>query len=82
VIVDELVWPEDRVEHIARHGVYPEEVEEVCFGRSLVRRVHAFGENPVYQVFGQTDEGRHLFCVVIRFPDGVGFRRYKQWKKL
>ena len=31
----ELIWPEDRVDHIARHGVNPEEVEEVCFGRPL-----------------------------------------------
>ena len=25
--IDEFIWPEDRIEHIARHGVRPEEVE-------------------------------------------------------
>jgi hypothetical protein len=30
--IHELIWPEDRVAHIARHAVTPEEVEEVCFG--------------------------------------------------
>jgi hypothetical protein len=25
--IDEFLWPEDRVEHIARHGVMPHEVE-------------------------------------------------------
>jgi len=34
----ELIWPEDRIEHIARHRVRPEEVEEVCFGRAFVQR--------------------------------------------
>jgi hypothetical protein len=41
---------------------------------------------------GQTEAGRYLFCVVIRFPDGNGYpvtaremttkekRRFRQWK--
>jgi uncharacterized DUF497 family protein len=90
--IDEFIWPEDRIEHIARHGVTPEEVEEVCFRKSLVRRAKAEGENPVYYVQGQTEAGRYLFCVVIRFPDGNGYpvtaremttkekRRYRKWK--
>lgn len=60
--ISELVWPEDRVEHIAEHGVTPEEFEEVCFGRSLVLRTKATGKNPVYYVLGETDAGRHVFC--------------------
>ncbi len=68
--IDDIVWPEDRVEHIARHGVTPEEVEQVCFGKPLVRRAKSEGENPVYYVQGQTEAGRYLFCVVIRFADG------------
>jgi len=91
--IDELIWPDDRVNHIARHGVSPEEVEQVCFGKPLVRRAKSRGENPVYYVQGQTDAGRYLFCVVIRFPDGNGYpvtaremtakekRRFRQWKK-
>ena len=90
--IDEFTWPKDRIEHIARHGVTPEEVEEACFGKSLVRRAKSKGENPVYYVLGQTEAGRYLFCVVIRFPDGNGYpvtaremtskekRRYRKWK--
>ena len=90
--IDRLIWPEERIEHIARHGITPDEVEAVCFGRSWVRRAKSEGENPVYYVLGQTDSGRHLFCVVIRFPEGVGYpvtaremttnekRRYRKWK--
>ena len=87
-----FVWPEDRMDHVARHGVTPDEVEEVCFGRAMVQRAKSEGQNPVYYVLGETDAGRHLFCVVIRFPDGTGYpvtartmtekekRRYRQWK--
>src|SRR6266542_6173427 len=41
---------EDRVNHIARHGVTPEEFEEVCFGAPLALRAKATGQNPVYYV--------------------------------
>lgn len=90
--IDEFIWPEDRIEHIARHGVAPEEVEEACFGKCWVRRAKAEGENPVYYVLGQTAAGRYLFCVVIRFPDGNGYpvtaremtanekRSYRRWR--
>jgi hypothetical protein len=44
--VHEFIWPEDRVDHIARHGIRPEEVEEVCFGRALVQRAKSAGKNP------------------------------------
>jgi len=89
--IHEFLWPEDRIDHIARHGVVPEEVEEVCFGRALVLKAKTEGDNPVYHVLGQTRHGRYLFCVVIRFADGKGYpvtarpmtpkekRRYRQW---
>jgi len=71
--IGELVWPHDRVEHIAAHGVRPHEVEEVCFGDPLILRGKSAGENPVYHVLGQTVAGRALFCVVIAFPDARGY---------
>lgn len=91
--IRELIWPEDRVRHIARHGVEPHEVEEACFGEALVQRAKSSGPNPVYYILGQTSSGRHLFCVVIQFPNGKGFpvtarpmtprerKRYKRWKR-
>lgn len=91
--IDGLLWPEDRLDHIARHGVRPEEVEEVCFGRSLVLGAKSLGKNPVFYVLGQTEAGRYLFCVVIEFPNGKGYpvtarsmtdnekRRFNRWKR-
>jgi uncharacterized DUF497 family protein len=90
--IDQLIWPQDRIEHIARHGVTPEEVEQVCFGLSLVRRAKSEGQNPVYYVQGQTIAGRYLLCVVIQFADGNGYpvtarqmtakekRLFRKWK--
>jgi len=93
VQIHEFIWPADRVDHIARHGIQPDGVEEVCFGQALVQRARSAGPNPVYYVLGQTITGRHLFCVLIQFPHGKGFpvtarpmtrkekRRYNEWKK-
>jgi uncharacterized DUF497 family protein len=91
--IHQFLWPQDRIEHIADHGVTPAEVEEVCFGRSLVLKAKSEGQNPVYYVLGRTDAGRYLFCVVIVFPDGNGYpvtarpmtnaekRRYRKWSQ-
>ena len=62
--IREFVWPKDRVDHIAGHGIAPEEVEEVCFAEAFVQRAKSQGENPVYYVLGQTEAGRYLFCFV------------------
>jgi predicted transcriptional regulator len=60
---------------------------------ALVLRAKSEGKNPAYYVLGETEAGRHLFCVVISFPDGRGYpvtaremtasekQRYSQWKK-
>ena len=91
--IRELIWPQDRVDHIALHGVFPEEVEDVCFGGSLVQRAKSEGKSPVYYILGQTTAGRYLFCVVIQLPDGNGYpvtarpmtrserQRFERWKK-
>jgi len=90
--IEEFIWPVDRVEHIAEHGIIPEEVEQVCFGNSLVIRGKSEGKNPVYYALGQTDAGRFVFCVIIEFPDGKGYpvtarlmtdkekRRFRKWR--
>jgi uncharacterized DUF497 family protein len=93
VPIAEFLWPNDRVEHIARHGVQPEEVEQACFGDALVLAAQSTGPNPVYHVLGETEAGRHLFSVVILFPGDKAYpvtardmtdkekRRYREWKR-
>lgn len=91
--ISEFLWSQDRIEHIRRHGIEPEESEDVCFGKPLVLRAKSEGKNPVYYALGETAAGRHLFCVVISFPEGKGYpvtaremtqnekQRYLEWKK-
>jgi uncharacterized DUF497 family protein len=73
VKIKRLIWSDERIAHIARHEVLPEEFEEICLGKPRALRTEAHGSNPVYQLFGQTAEGRYLVCFVIEFPDNNGF---------
>ena len=56
-----ILWDETAESHIwARHRVTPEEVEEAAFAHGLAIRGRARG---IYEVFGQTEVGRHLLIV-------------------
>jgi hypothetical protein len=63
-----FVWLEEIVEKIeAKHGVSPEEVEEVFASEPQVRRMekgHFRGED-VYRALGQTEAGRYLVVFFI-----------------
>jgi hypothetical protein len=65
MVIHEIIWPADRVEHVAAHNITPDEFEEVCFGQPLVLRTKASGQNLVYQVLGQTAAGH--FCFALSF---------------
>jgi len=73
VRIDELIWDEWNVEHIAGHNVEPEEVEEICYGRHLARRAGSgkYGQTR-YRVYGQTHAGRYLFIVLDRREGNEG----------
>lgn len=57
--IDDLEWTLDRVEHIGRHSVGPEEVEEIFASAPVFRR----GRAGVYEAWGQTASGRYLLVV-------------------
>jgi len=59
VYIRRLVWesgPDGNIEHIARHHVTPEEVEEICHGQFIVRE--AYGGR--FLLIGPTLSGRML----------------------
>lgn len=66
VRIYELVWNEDNEEHVARHGVDRDEVDEVPSNRPFITR----GRGGTYRVIGQSDGGRILMVVVA--PRGGG----------
>ncbi len=57
----EIVWDQASIQHIARHGVDPREVEDVCFGpMPLIMKT----KHNRYFVLGQTESGRYLTIIL------------------
>lgn len=74
--IRELYWRHDRIEHIARHDVTPEQVEESLFtdAEGLLVRAGPAERNPeevLYRYFGRTENGRHLLVVLLYLGSGV-----------
>ncbi|MFF5109953.1 hypothetical protein [Streptosporangium sp. NPDC000509] len=57
-----IYWTERSEEHIARHGVTPEEVEQVVFTRPYWEAAGREGSTLIY---GVTDDGRYLLVVLV-----------------
>lgn len=58
--IDVLEWDDENIEHIARHNINPQEVEDVCFGTHLYKR-----DRPnIYILSGQSSNGRCLNVVI------------------
>ena len=67
MVISELQWDDENVEHIARHNVNPQEVEDVCVGLHISERE---GEKR-YILSGKTAAGRYLNVVVERVGKGL-----------
>jgi uncharacterized protein len=65
--VRELRWTDDAEQHIGRHGVRPEEVEDVVNTRP---RLVARGRENTELIFGTTASGRFLIVVLAPWGDG------------
>jgi hypothetical protein len=60
-------WDDDNVEHVQRHGVEPEEVEEVLQSPARLRvPVHRTNVEERRAVLGYTETGRLLYVVITR----------------
>jgi len=60
--IQNITWDQETVDHIARHAVSPEEVEQVLFNDEDVPIIMRSRENK-YLTYGETDSGRFLFIV-------------------
>jgi uncharacterized DUF497 family protein len=63
--VDSFDWDAHNVDHIARHHVVPDEVEELWESKIYLIR----GRSGRYQALGQTVAGRYLICVFERYEE-------------
>jgi len=57
--IDDLEWTLERVDHIALHGVTPDEVEEVMSSAPVFKR----GRGGIFEAWGQTESGRYLLVI-------------------
>jgi len=68
VYIDDFIWLPDIVEKLTiKHGVMPDEAEDVFFDRPRYRFVET-GDRPgedAYAAFGQTEAGRYLVVFFI-----------------
>ena len=67
MIISDLQWDDENVEHIARHSVNPQEVEDICFGSHISNKE----SNQRYVLSGQTMAGRYLNVVIERVGQGL-----------
>ena len=57
--IDDIEWTLDRLQHISRHRISPEEVEEVFASAPAFKH----GRGGVYEAWGQTESGRYLLVI-------------------
>jgi uncharacterized DUF497 family protein len=69
ILISILVWDSWNIDHIAQHGVVPEEVEAVCFGRHIVRQSY----NGRFLVIGYTEKLRPLAIILAPKPEEGAF---------
>ncbi len=88
--ISELVWDDWNEEHIARHQIRVEEVEDICFDERWILRARGQDKRALY---GQTIGGRYLLVILARRGPGVYYpvtarpmtdserRRYQEWRR-
>ena len=65
-----LEWDDYNIKHIAEHNINPEEVEDVCFGLHISRKIGS-KRSKTYMLAGQTDAGRYLNVVIQAKGEGI-----------
>ena len=75
-LISDLLWRPDRVAHIGRHALTPEEVDEAVFEdpSGILIRVGPAERDPqetLYRYFGCTEAGRHLMVALLYLGHGL-----------
>jgi len=66
--IREFEWDDNNIEHIAGHGVFPDEVENVAFDDDpWIRK----GRKGTRYMLGYTVAGRYLFVVYVLKDRGI-----------
>lgn len=70
IVVTGLVWDEWNREHLARHDISPEEVEEVCHGKYKITESY----RKRLLIVGKTKGGRKM--AVVLSPEDRNLKHY------
>ena len=66
--ITEFEWDENNIEHIARHNVSPDEIEDVAFDdEPWIKK----GREGTRYMLGYTVAGRYLFVVYVLKSKGI-----------
>jgi uncharacterized DUF497 family protein len=71
-------FDDENAEHIARHGITPEEIEQITGNAYVTARNAGVPENRILMI-GQTDGGRALTIVLEATRDDVVWRPITGW---
>ncbi len=64
----EFLWTDETIEHVAEHGVSPEELQEVVRDPDEIGESRSSGRPCCW---GETTAGRYLFCVFEKLDDST-----------
>lgn len=78
MIITKIRWSNDRIEHIARHNISPEEVEEAVFGDpcSLIQVLKVAERDQrqkIYRLLGVSETGKFITFIFIYEKRGVAY---------
>jgi uncharacterized DUF497 family protein len=73
----EFEWDNDNIQHLARHGISPDEVDEIFAGRT-VRRKSGTDAPDRFRLLGRTAAGRYL-AIVCQLKEGGVIRPFTGW---
>jgi uncharacterized DUF497 family protein len=66
--ISEFEWDENNIEHISKHNVFPDEIEDVAFDDDpWIRK----GREGTRYMLGYTIAGRYLFIVYVLKGKGI-----------
>jgi uncharacterized DUF497 family protein len=67
---NEIEWDDANIEHLARHGISPDEVEDLFDGPTVALRMGTDAPDR-FPVLGRTSGGRYLLLIYQQKPNRV-----------
>lgn len=78
MIIKKIKWSNDRIDHIARHYISPEEVEEAVFDDpcnliQVLKAAERDQRQKIYRLLGVSGSGKYITFIFIYEKSGVAY---------